>query len=191
MTKQMTGIIFLLLLSLGVSAQTAARSVEKIEKSYADVSEKARLADTDDEQGQYGGLFVNELTINSRNHQWRAVGIYGQTYKFYYRSLDTEDHMYPDQLVLATGTRRSSNRIYREEYLFSETGTLMFYYQRAEGETDTPTEVRIYFSGSKPIRIIEDKKSRDRMTAEDIKLASKVVTFAGKVRDLFNRSINL
>ena len=100
MKKQLFCISIILLVGLGVSAQTTEKAVEKIRNFYKDVSERARLAEVDAEHGQTGEIVMNELSINKRNHQWRAVGIYQQTYKFFYRGGDSEEHMYPDQLVM-------------------------------------------------------------------------------------------
>jgi hypothetical protein len=189
MKKQLSSLLFVLFLGFGVSAQTTEKSVEKIRSYYNDVAEKARLAQSDEDRGQYGDLFVNELKVNSRNHQWRAVGIYSQNYKFYYRSLDTEDHMYPDQLVFVVSERTSSARKYREEYLFSASGELVFYFFKAENSDEKPSEVRIYYSGAKAIRLIEDKKTRDRLSAEDVKTVNRLSAFSRKIKEAFKQSI--
>ncbi len=174
-----------------VTAQTTDKTVEKIRTFYIDIAEKARLCETDDDRGQYGELFMNELVVNKRNHQWRAVGIHNLTYKFFYRGGDTEQHMYPDQLVLVKVERRESNRTYTEEYLYSEAGVLMFYFQKAENDDQTPTERRVYFSGIKAIRIIEDGKPRDKLTAKDATTVKEITTESTKIKEIFVRSIKL
>ena len=107
MKKQIFSFLFLLLFGIGVSAQTVDKTVEKIRKVYTDVTEKARLCETDEEHGQTGELVMNEIFVNSRHHQWRAVGIYDLDYKFFYRGGDSEEHMYPDQLVKVVVDKRS------------------------------------------------------------------------------------
>lgn len=181
----------LLLLSLGISAQTVDKTVEKTRTFYNDISEKARLADSDDDRGQFGDLVVNELVINKRHHEWRAVGTYGLEYKFFYRGGDTEERMYPDRLVMVTAVRHVSSREYREEFLYAETGALIFYFQNALNDTDAPSERRVYFSGPKAIRIIEDGKSRDRLTATDLKTAAEIAAQSNKIKEIFIRSIKL
>lgn len=176
--------------AVGVSAQTGS-TVEKIRKYYTDVAEKARLAETDDEQGQLGDLVMNELVINKRDHQWRAVGIFGETYKFFYGGGDSEAHMYPDQLVMVKVERRVSNRNYLEEFVYDEAGRLIFYFQKAENDDQVPTERRVYFSGAKAIRVAEDGKTRDRLTANDFKTAAVVAAASASIKDLFARSIKL
>lgn len=191
MMRHITSIAALLLFGVSVFGQTPDRAVEKIRTYYKDISEKIRLAETDDEQGQLGDLVMNELVINKRDHQWRAVGIYRETYKFFYRGGDTEEHLYPDQLVKVVVSKRVSNRDYTEEYLYSAKGELMFCFQTAQNDDTLPAERRLYFSGVKAIRIIEDTKTRDRLTNKDLKTATDVVAQSSKIKDLFLRSIKL
>ncbi len=165
MKMQIAFVSCFLFTALGVSAQTG-KTVETIRKYYTTVAEKARLADTDEDQGQYGDLVMNELVINKRGHQWRAVGIFGETYKFFYRGGDSEAHMYPDQLVMVKVERRVSNRNYLEEFVYDKAGRLIFYFQKAENDDQVPAERRVYFSGVKAIRIVEDGKTRDRLAAK-------------------------
>jgi len=117
-----------LLLTAGVFAQATDKAVEAIEKRYTDIAEKARLCEADDDQGEFGEMVMNVLDVNARAHQWRAVGIYRPVYKFFYKQIgDDEKHLYPDQLVFIKAERRISGRVYHEEYMFSDTGVLMFY----------------------------------------------------------------
>ncbi|MEQ1924009.1 MAG: hypothetical protein ABL952_16000, partial [Pyrinomonadaceae bacterium] len=162
MKKQIYSLAFLLLLSVGLSAQTTEKTVEKISKFYNETAEKARACEIEDDQGEFGELFMNELVINKRNHQWRAVGRHVLTYKFFYQMTpgDRENHMYPDQLVMVKVERKISDRTYNEEYLYSAAGVLMFYFQKAENDDQSPAERRVYFSGIKAIRITEDSKTR-------------------------------
>ncbi len=191
MKKQIFCISIILLVGLGVSAQTVEKSVEKIRAVYKDISEKARLAETDDDRGEFGELVMNELTINKRHHQWRAVGIYHQTYKFFYKGGDSEEHMYPDQLVMVKVDRKESNRTYTEEYLFSDTGALIFYFQKADNDKLVPAERRVYFVGVRPIRIIEDGKTSDRLAIKSTAAIKDIVAESVKIKDLFLKSIKL
>lgn len=191
MTKQILIAFFLLLTVLSVSAQTTDKTVERIQKFYTETAEKARLAETDDDQGQYGPLFVNELTVNSRNHQWRAVGIHRLTYKFFYKGGDSKTRMYPDQLVLVKTERKESIRTYTEQFLFSDAGVLMFYSQKVENDDQSPADRSIYFSGAAAIRVIEDGQTRDRFSAAELKNIGDIKRTASKIKDLFVKSINL
>lgn len=191
MKNKIVFVSFFLFTALAVSAQSPNKAVESIRKAYADAAEKARLAETDDEHGEIGELVMNELTVNSRNHQWRAVGIYGQTFKFFYKGGNSEAHLYPDELVMVKAERSVSNRKYKEEYLFDGNGRLIFYFQRAENDEMVPAERRIYFDAGRAVRVIEDGKTRDKLSAADLRSAREVQAAAVKLRDVFLRTINL
>lgn len=191
MKNQIVFVSFFLFAVLTVSAQSPNKAVESIRKAYSDAAEKARLAETDDEQGEIGEFVMNELAINSRGHQWRAVGIYGQKFKFFYKGGNSEEHHYPDELVLVKAVRSVSNRKYAEEYLFDGLGRLIFYFQKAENDEMTPAESRIYYDAGRAIRVIIDGRTRDKLSAADLKKAREVHAAAVKLRDVFNRTINL
>ena len=189
-------IIFLafLLAAIGafsISAQTTDKTVEKIRTYYNDITERARLAEIDDDHGETGELVINELVINKRNHQWRAVGIYNLDYKFFYNGGDNEAHMYPDQLVKAVVTKKISNRNYTEEFLFSDAGVLMFYFQKWWSDDQLPNERRVYFSGINAVRVIEDTKTRDRLTAKDLATVKEINEQSRKIKEIFVKSIKL
>lgn len=181
--------LLLLFIVSSILAQSDSSTVSKIDTLYSEVAAKATAAETDDEQGQYGELFVNQISINSRNHQWRAVGIYQPVYKFFYKYMD--ESFYPEMLVMASIGRRVSNRTYIEKYLFNEKGALVFCLQQSENDEHAPAERRIYFSAGKAIRIIEDGKTRDRMTAADTRNIGEVIKTSGKVRETFARTKDL
>ncbi len=189
MKKQISSLAVLLLLSVCVSAQTTDKAVEKIRTFYTDIAEKARLCETDDDRGEFGELFMNELAVNKRNHQWRAVGIHNLTYKFFYRGGDSEEHMYPDRLVMVKVERRESNRTYKEEYLYSDAGVLMFYFQKAENDDQAPAERRVYFSGIKAIRITEDGKTRDKLSTKDAATVKELTKQSSRMKDVFLRTL--
>ncbi len=191
MKNKIVFVSFFLFTALAVSAQSPNKAVESTRKAYADAAEKARLAETDDEHGEIGELVMNELTVNSRNHQWRAVGIYGQAFKFFYKGGNSEAHLYPDELVMVKAERSVSNRKYKEEYLFDGNGRLIFYFQRAENDEMVPAERRIYFDAGRAVRVIEDGKTRDKLSAADLRSAREVQAAAVKLRDVFLRTINL
>ncbi len=180
------------LLFSGISlGQPTAEVVASIRDRYKSVSEKVRLCEQDDDHATGGELFVNELVVNSRDHQWRAVGIYKQTVRFFFRGGDTERSMYPDELVFIKTERRSSVRVYREEFLFSPAGDLLFFFRAAENDDDEPRETRVYFSRSRPIRIIDDSTTRDNLSVRDREKAKAVLADATNLRSVFIRSLKL
>ena len=181
------------------NAQTIEKTVEKIRAYYTDIAEKAKAAETDDEKGELGDLVVNELVINQRRHQWRAVGIYVLTYKLFYQSIDesvyppevVEKHLYPDQLVKVNVKKEISNRSNAEEFVYDKTGALVFYFQKAENDDQIPTERRLYFATGKPIYIVEDDKKRDMLTATDLKTVQEILKSNLQIKEIFAKSLKL
>jgi hypothetical protein len=182
MKKLVTASILALLLCVGVSAQIA-KTVESVRKHYDDVAEKARLAEADEDRGQYGELVMNELVINKLGHPWRAVGIHSVVAKFFYTGGNTELHMYPDELVLV--------KIDREQFLYDKQGRLIFYYQHSENDKSVPTERRIYFSLGRAVRIVDDAESHDRLKPRDATAVRSVTAESAELVKLFNQSIKL
>jgi hypothetical protein len=191
MKKHIIGLSLLIFVCISVSAQTTDKTVEKIRTFYNDIAGKAKLAETDEDHAHFDELFMNELVINKLSHEWRAVGRHVNTYKFFYRMTDgdREDRMYPDELVMVKVERQESNRTYNEEYLYSRTGLLMFYFQKAENDDETPVERRVYFSGIKAIRVVEDAKTRDRLSAKDAGVVREITVESARIKDVFVRTL--
>lgn len=189
MKKHIFSFVIIVTVSIAGFAQATDKTIEAIKKLYVQVSEQATACESDDDKGEFGPLVMNTLTINSRNHQWRAVGVYGKTYKFFYGGGDTETSLYPDKLVLVKLDRRESNRTYNEEFLFSKNGTLAYYAQRADNDNESPASREIYFLNRTAIRIVEDAKMRDKFSATDLNAAKSTIATAAAIKDLFQRSI--
>ncbi len=177
--------------AISIAGQATASSVAAIDERYKDISAKALACETDDDQGEYGPLVMNTLSVNSRSHQWRAVGIYGQTFRFFYQGGDDEKNLYPDKLVFVKTERRVSDRKYREEYLFSDKGDLQYFVRHAENDDQTPKEFRIYTEGMRDLRIVENGNVRDKLNATDVKAEAEARRSAAKIKELFVKSITL
>jgi hypothetical protein len=67
----------------------------------------------------------------------------------------------------------------------------MFYFQTAENDESVPEERRVYFLGTKTIRIVEDGKTRDRLLPKDTATVREITVASTKTKDLFLRSIKL
>ena len=197
MKLKVTSILLILLSGVVISAQTPTdKTVTAIRRSYDTVSAQAKLVESDDEQGEIGPLVVNELTINSRAHQWRAVGIYRQTYRFFYKGGDDEKHMYPDQLVLVKRESVISAQTNIEEYFFDDAGNLIFHKQNYVNVDNGPTLREVFFvpkkdSLPKAVRIIENKKARDKFSPLDRDVIKDILKVSEKLKDTFDRSINM
>lgn len=192
MKIQIFCIATLLITAIGVSAQTTNETVKRIQTAYIDAAEKAKSVELDDDQGEFGPLFVNELTVNSRNHQWRAVGIHQIKHKFFYKAVENDERrLYPDQLVLVKSERKDSSRTYIEEYFFNERGELAYYSRLAENDDQSPERRVVYFSALKTLRVIDDNKPRDKFSAADQKNIVEIRRTASRIKDLFVKSISL
>jgi hypothetical protein len=186
--------LFVALLSINVQAQSIEKSVEKIRSYYNEVGKKIDFIEQGGEQGMYGELVCNELTVNKYERSWPAVGNYKSSYKFFYEFSggdETKDpNPYPDRLVKIVVQSSMSTRSYYQEFLYDKTGALVFYYLKAN-ENETPKETRVYFGGGKAIRIISDGKTRDKLTIDDLKTAREVLQKSAQVKELFNKSLKL
>jgi hypothetical protein len=191
MSKYFCLIFIFSLLAFSASAQTTEKTVEKIRTIYNEISEKVRAAEEEDDQGEFGELVMNELVINKRRHEWRAVGNYILAYKFFYRGGDSEAHLYPDELVMVKVRKEISSRSYLQEFLYDKSGALVFYFQKAENDVQPPAERRVYFSLGKAIRIIEDDKKRDKLIVKDAATVKEIAQDSARIKDIFIKSIKL
>lgn len=192
MTKSLSAAAALLVLwPVCVLAQSVDSRVENIRQRYNSIAEKVRLAETDDDAAATGEVVVNELAINTRNRQWRAVGIYNSNVKFFYTGGDTEESLYPDRLVFVKMTGNVSARTVYDELLFSEAGELLFHFRRADGDGPQPDETRIYFANGKAIRVNINGKIRDRLTAADAKTAADSLALSRYLKAIFSASLRL
>jgi hypothetical protein len=192
MTKKLS--LFAALLALTSAAafsQPAERQAENIRRYYAEIAEKVRLAETDDDAAATGDIVVNELKVNARNRQWRAVGIYNANVKFFYTGGDTEKSLYPDRLVFVKITGNVSARTVYDELLFSDAGELVFHFRRAEGDGPTPSETRLYFDKGKAFQIIENGNVRGRLTAADAKRAAESVSLSRHLKSIFSSTLRI
>ncbi len=192
MRKQIAPIVLSLILATGIAAQSTDKTVAATNARYADIAEKARLCETDDDQGEFGDLVMNTLDINARRHQWRAVGIYRPVYKFFYKGVENDEkRLYPDQLVFVVSERKVSARNYREEYLFSDAGALVYYFYKDDVLPGKADEIKVWFAGGRAIRIEQDGRTRTRMTKADTITTNQRLTSAAKLMQFFKRSIDL
>lgn len=188
MKKHLIGFLFLLVFTFSISAQQSVeRQVENIRKVYTEISQKIEATEKDDESGRTSELAVNELVINKLNKSWAAVGNYKVVYKFYYQNNGEEP--YPTQLVKVTKTTESAARKYYEEFVYSKSGELIFYFEKSEDD-EAPLERRIYFDKLKAIRIIEDKSTRDKLTNTDKSTIRNILKQSEKVEQIFINSLD-
>lgn len=181
---------------IAASAQTPTdKSVAAVRKVYDMYSAQAKQVETDDEQGEIGPLIMNELTLNTRDHQWRAVGKYNDKYLFFYDGGDDEKELYPEDLRLVKRVSLISDRPNTEEYLYNDDGRLIFHKQTFVHHEEGTITREIYFSVTKlavkAIRIVQNGKPRDKFSSIDAAVISETIKSSEKLYDLFKQSIHL
>lgn len=193
-------ILLLTLFCLGIAAAQTTPAVDKtitIKEYYEEISEKAKAIEavtedgTPSDESQYGDLVMNELVINKLGRQWRAVGTHILKYKFFYQGGETEARMYPDELVLVKIEKRSSNRTYRQEFLYNDKGALVFFSQTAENDDESPAERHIYFALGKAIRVLDSGVAVKKLSVKHNKMIREITADGVKIKAIFNSSIKL
>lgn len=153
--------------------------IKEIRDLYAKTQENI-AACLNPETASTSGLYCNELTVNSTNGSWRAVGNYLKTIKFWYTddpTLDGEDN---DLMVLSKIEVNSNwavgNKNYTE-FLYND-GKLVFSFQKdaSYAYIEKPFETRWYFADEKPILYMEGQEIKTIPSAEQIQKMSKSLT---------------
>lgn len=122
--------------------------VQEIKKFYAKTAAAIALA----QKGEAGGLYCNELTVNSRNGSWRAVGNYAKRVFFWYSDQPefAEAESQRAEAVLAKVEIRETaavNSLYRE--FFFSGGRLLFFFRSEKAGDVAVSEERLYFREGK------------------------------------------
>lgn len=195
LTRKFALLFFVLLLPTVGIASDQNKAVEQIRRAYDDIGKKIELSEKGIEESSYSGIFCSELVVNRNNHIWPVVGNYKLSYRFYFELSHIEGHEYPDRLRKVVMTSSMSSRSYYSEYLFDESGALVFYFTKPNeppiGDEEQRVEQRIYFAGGRPIRIINGQKVSDSLTAKDIQLARSVNDTSKEIKLFFTKSLAL
>jgi len=144
------------------------QQVQAIKKLYAETAATIALA----QQGEAGGLYCNELTINSRSGSWRAVGNYSKKAAFWYSDqpeFATMEGNDVKSVLVKVEVRETAavSSLYRE--FFFGGGRLLFFF-RSEKSGDEPLrEERIYFRDGKTVlRLLGLEKASAAIQTEAI-----------------------
>lgn len=189
--------LFLLFLFLCAANVVRAQdgAVAQIRRMADELNKKIELSESGTEESTYAGIICNQLTVNSNEHVWPAVGNYLVIYKFYYDKAEGEGHHYPDRLRKVTMKSSMSDRSYYAEYIFDEAGALVLYYTKPVeppvGEEVPAYEQRIYFSGGRPIRIARGGKQSDRLSREEHETARKITATVKRLKVFFAGTLAL
>jgi hypothetical protein len=157
----------LLVLRAGVIAMEDG-GIQEIKKLYAETAAAIARA----QQNEAEGLYCNELTINSHDGSWRAVGTYLKKAAFWYSDqpeFAAADGREPESVLAKVEVRETAavSSLYRE---FFFTGGRLCFFFRSEKNGDEPArEERVYFKDGKPLlQLLGPKKASAAIDAEPI-----------------------
>ena len=125
-------------------------AIGEIKKLYAENAAAIARA----RKGEAGGLYCNELTVNSLDGSWRAVGNYLKKAVFWYS--DQPEFAVASGMGAATVLAKvevselAAVRSLYSEFLF-EGGALVFFFRSEKNSDGTASEERVYFKDGKPL----------------------------------------
>lgn len=173
--------------ALSFGQESADRKIERIRKVYSETAAKIEKVEKGGEEDRKAGVAVNELVVNASGKSWPAVGNYKVVYRFYYE--EDGESPYPSKLLNVTTATESAARKYMEEFVFGASGSLIFYFERAE-DSDGPLERRVYFDSGKAFRIVDDGKARDQLSEEDKIVVNDILATENKLRGIFEATLD-
>lgn len=192
MRRQILAAAFLILISGSAAfAQNVEQQATKIRRIYAETTKRIE----DGAKDNTLGLHYAAWTIGGERdgQQWRAVGAMKTIDEFWF---DGEPGFDEGQVADArkairriVSTYSSANTTQtRVEYLFDQTGELVFVYsiEYAAAEDGNNIERRFYFSRNKLIRVAANGKNTDaKFAVEDTEKAKSQIETARKLRNRF------
>lgn len=181
MNRTLYTIVFFLCI-LFVTAQD--EEIKEIRKIYQETSDLI----TEAEKQEGGGLYSNEIIVNSNNGSWRAVGNYNKKITFWYNDdPDMAVQIYEDATPtsvlekIVVDWSAAASMEYHAEYLFNN-DTLIFCFIKERDYNDTETEFRYYFHDDELIRYMENQDIIENEPVESLKTIFKEVE---NYKDLF------
>lgn len=178
--KQVLVLIILLLgCSISAFSQTEKR-IEEIRKIYQEVNKNVAECEVN---GDTSTTFLTEMIVNKNDGSYPAVGIYKTTVKFYYTFGDREKNPYPNRLMKIMVTTNRSATTETSEFLFSEQGQLIFYFEKKEEER------RVYFALEKPIKILKGEKTLPAGNKQEAEFVKSILNEKRKLVGIFKNSL--
>jgi len=151
---------FLLIAVIGLStmgqagyAQTADKRIDDIQKLYEQTNSDITVAER---EAPYSEIYLVELSVNKTGNSYPAVGTYSNVAKFYYTHGDREKDPYPHRLLKINVVTKRAASITNSEFLYNESGQLVFGYVRMDG--DAKSETRLYFAKGLLIKLLDGER---------------------------------
>lgn len=159
-----TAFVFrLLLLLLPVAAAGSDDALIAIKKAYAETAAAIALG----QKGEAGGLYCNELIVNSRNGSWRGSGNYLKKAAFWYvdqPEFAAAEGKKPEGALAKVEIRETAAAVSAYSEFLYVNGEPVFFMRSENG--DKSGEERIYFKEGKVLRRLLDTK--ETATAPDL-----------------------
>jgi len=128
-------------------------------------------------------LYCNEFVLNKGKLPWPAVGIYQEKMQFFY-DYNTQYGSY-DLKKIVIKAEHSITKTYIE-FLFNDSGNLIFYYYSFQRDHDGKLERRCYFYNNILIRLIENAKIIDKIDNKYNDYWTAIIKRADKHKNLFH-----
>jgi hypothetical protein len=146
--KHVNALVLLVCLFQALASATDDPGVQEIKKLYARTAAAIVLA----QKNEAGGLYCNELTLNSRNGSWRGVGNYLKKAVFWYSDqpeFAMAEGRKAEATLLKVEVRETSavTSLYRE-FFFAD-GRLCFYFRGGKNGDEPVREERVYLKDGK------------------------------------------
>jgi hypothetical protein len=134
-------------------------AIREIKALYGETASAIALA----QKGEWGGLYCNELTVNSRSGSWRAVGNYSKKVVFWYSDQPefavAEGNRSESVLAKVEVRETAAVRSFYREFLFAN-GKLVFFFRSEKSDDGAASEERIYCKDGKPLlRLLGKEKA--------------------------------
>ncbi|MBL8022205.1 MAG: hypothetical protein JNM27_21195 [Leptospirales bacterium] len=129
-------------------------------------------------------IYQVELTVNSGEAQYPAVGTYKEITRFYYTFGDREKNPYPDRLLKIEVKTIRAARTESAEYLFDTSGALVFCFSKDE------TELRYYFARGKILHVLRNEATLDLTNASTRQMVQSAQERARRLVDIFKNSLH-
>lgn len=169
-------------LGLGtLSARSEDPQIAGIRRLYQETNK--RLAEMRQAPSE-SSIYSVELTVNSGEAQYPAVGTYKEITRFYYTFGDREKNPYPDRLLKIEVKTNRAARTESAEYLFDSTGALVFCFSKDE------TEMRYYFARGNILQVLRNDASVDLASDSTKQMVQSTQARAKKLVGIFKNSLN-
>ena len=177
-------IILLLLPVISYSQFRTINAIRDIRDHYSEVNEKIKYCTEGDHEKC--DIYCNEVAINRHQTDWRVVGTYNRTIRFWYSDDPKLQELFEkdgrDVLLKVEINEVISRRENYIELLYKD-GELVFYFSKDISGFNENKEERFYFSDGELIRYLENTENKTKTVLPEQK--AYVNQYAKDMMELF------